>query len=68
MRDLLQNAFKKVEKHGFFLKIFYVSEEIWCHMKGIFLSFLPGEGEVWIFLINEVILENVIRVHDGSGG
>ena len=68
MRDLLQNAFKKVEKHGFFLKIFYVSEEIWFRMKGIFLSFLPAEEEVWIILINEVILENVIRVHDGSGG
>ena len=37
-------------------------------MKGIFLSFLPAEEEVWIILINEVILENVIRVHDGSGG
>ncbi len=68
MRDLLQNAFKKVEKHGFFLKLFYVSEEVWCHMIGIFLSFLPSEREVSIILINEVILENVIRVQDGSGG
>ncbi len=68
MRDLLQNAFKKVEKHWFFLKQFYVSEKVWCHMKGILLSFLPAEGEVSIILNNEVILENVIRVQDGSGG
>ncbi len=37
-------------------------------MIGIFLSFLPSEREVSIILINEVTLENVIRVHDGSGG
>ena len=37
-------------------------------MKGILLSFLPAEGEVSIILNNEVILENVIRVQDGSGG
>ena len=37
-------------------------------MKGIYLLFLNTKRQVWIIIINEDILKNIVLVYDGSGG